>query len=130
MGAAKVVIAGVVMPFMTSNATAGEAEEELARVPVERVLRHLRVDCVPPPSMGPQNWVRAAEARAYGLAHPAVSAEQEFVEAEPPDDYGTIDVDGDYKPPDGGGHSPSPADEAADGLTAWGVSDRNELCRL
>jgi len=32
MGAAKVVIAGVVMLFMASNATAGEAEEELARL--------------------------------------------------------------------------------------------------
>ena len=62
---------------------------------VERVLTHLRVDFVPPPSTGPPNWVRAAEARAYGLAHPEVSAEQEFVQAEPPEDYGTIDVDGD-----------------------------------
>jgi len=62
---------------------------------VERVLEHLRIDFVPPPSTGPPNWVRAAEARAYGLAHPEVSVEQDFFQAEPPDDYGTIDVDGD-----------------------------------
>ena len=59
---------------------------------IDRILAHLGVETVPPPSTGPPLWLQIRQARAYYDENPGVLPEDDLDEPHPPDEAYIVDV--------------------------------------
>ena len=59
---------------------------------IDRILAHLGVETLPPPSTGPPLWLQIRQARAYYDDNPGVLPEDEVDAPHPSDDLYIVDV--------------------------------------